>query len=93
MLANELIVSEESVRSIITTDLCTRKILQSFCCIVLMMRKNSDIWMPVKMCFVGEPGFLNTIIAGDKSLCFSMNIGKNQASEARFGTFWLLAFA
>jgi hypothetical protein len=50
--------------------------------------------MPAKiLCIDGEPGFLNTIITGDESLCFNMIIGENQASEARFGTFWLLAFA
>jgi hypothetical protein len=41
MMANELIVSEESVKSIITTDLGKRIILQSLCHTVFMMRKNS----------------------------------------------------
>jgi hypothetical protein len=94
MMENELIVSEESVRSIITTDLGKKKILQSLCHTVFMMRKNSDIWMPAKiLCIDGEPCILNTIITWDESLCFSMIIGENQASEFRFGTFWLLAFA
>jgi hypothetical protein len=38
-----------------------------------MMRKNSDNWMPGNiLCIDGDPGFLNAIITGDESSCFSM---------------------
>jgi hypothetical protein len=50
--------------------------------------------MPAKiLCIGGEPGFLKTIVTGNKLLCFSVIIGENQASEARFGTLWWLVFA